>query len=143
MWPPQPLYTNQNVENVESTNMTLTQSLLQAKIIAMKPTPMKINRIYVIGNSQFCWQVCWRVVLAFDNIIALVQSLEDREGVTDAVNGRQVLGQKFSGRGSRSTANQARQLLHQFLLRLLHVHLVLIQRFDRHCIAWHGMACKP
>ena len=49
--------------------------------------------IYVIGNSQFGWQVCWCVTFAFDNVITLVQSLEDSEGVANAVKGCQVLSQ--------------------------------------------------
>lgn len=72
---------------------------------------------------QFCWQVCRCVIFAFDDLIALIQSLENSKGVTDAVQGSNVFGQKFSSWGSRSTAYQSCQLFHQLLLFLLHIHL--------------------
>lgn len=72
---------------------------------------------------QFCWQVCRCVILALDDLVAFIQSLENSEGVADAVERSKVLGQQFSCWRSRGTADQSRQLLHQLLLLLLHIHL--------------------
>lgn len=74
---------------------------------------------------QFCWQVGRCVVLAFDDLIAFIQSLENSEGVADAVEGSKVFGQQFSRWRSGGTADQSCQLLHQLLLLLLHIHLPL------------------
>lgn len=48
------------------------------------------NNYLILGNLQFCWQVCRCVILAFNNLIAFIQSLENSEGVTNAVQGCQV-----------------------------------------------------
>lgn len=83
-----------------------------------KQTLQRLN-----GILQFCWQVRRGVILAFDDLIAFIQSLENSEGVSDAVEGSKVFGQQFSCWWSGGTADQPRQLLHQLLLLLLHVHL--------------------
>lgn len=75
------------------------------------------------GFLQFRWQVRRCVILAFDDLIAFIQSLENSEGVTDAVEGGKVFGQQFSRWWSGGTADQSCQLLHQLLLLLLHIHL--------------------
>lgn len=75
------------------------------------------------GGLQFCWKVCRCVILAFDDIIAFIQSLENSEGVADAVEGSEIFGQQFSCWRSRGAADQSCQLFHQLLLLLLHIHL--------------------
>lgn len=82
-----------------------------------------IYTVTVNAILQFCWQVCRCVILAFDDLIAFIQSLEDSEGVADAVEGSKVFGQQFSCWWSRGTADQSCQLFHQLLLLLLHIHL--------------------
>lgn len=75
------------------------------------------------GFLQFCWQVRRCVILAFDDLIAFIQSLENSEGVANAVEGSKVFGQQFSRWWSGGTAYQSCQLLHQLLLLLLYIHL--------------------
>lgn len=63
----------------------------------------QLNRIL-----QFCWKVCRCVILALDDLVAFVKSLENSEGVTNAVERSKVLGQQFSCWWSRGTADQSR-----------------------------------
>lgn len=51
---------------------------------------VSITPFSILGDLQFCWQVCRCVILAFNDLIAFIQSLENGEGVTDAVEGSQV-----------------------------------------------------
>lgn len=39
------------------------------------------------GVLQLCWQICRCVILALNDFIAFIQSLENSEGVTDAIEG--------------------------------------------------------
>lgn len=76
-------------------------------------------------DSQFGGQVRRSVVFVLDDIIALVEGLEDGEGVSDAVERGQVFSQQLPCRRSRVAADQIGELLHQLFLLFLHIHLLM------------------
>ena len=74
-------------------------------------------------HSQPGGQVAGRVILVADDVVALVDGLEEGEGVAHAEELRQAAGQQLAGRGARRLADLRRQLLHQRLLAPLDVRL--------------------